>query len=234
MGISASTDPASMKNARGTTNKELSDGPLKFILHSSPLTAVLEQTKENGQTPLFPQSNCTAETEAVNNKKMINPIKGSRLTAVLKEEDSIRYYAKIFAEKMQQSLSNQQKPSHTRVIEEVKDKTMVTPIKESRLTNAIEEKSVVHYYAEMFAEKMQQILSSQPKPATPIRLTAEQIERVILTTKRTKLSSVNIAKISRQANTMTDDTVCSGTRITSSKTASATSQILRKVKIQIV
>ena len=95
-------------NAFGAKDIKLKDGPVKFSLRSSPLTAVLEQRKK-GQClvlPSFIQNCSTGQLEAGEDRK-INPIKGSRLTALVKDEATVHHHAKNFANKMQQTLSHQ-------------------------------------------------------------------------------------------------------------------------------
>ena len=247
----SSMDTSVFSSAVPKNGEDLKDGSVKFILCYSPLTAALEQREKNCQTLVSQrliQSSCTGREEAVEDKKIVNPIKESRLTSVVKDDDTVQYYAKVFAEKMQQNITNQlNTSSHTPSVEQkepLKNKRMPTPIKESRLTTVVEEKVVVQYYATMFAEKMKNTLSNQLKSG--------QHGRVILNAKRTKkavsvktnysLSSVNIAKTSRLAHTMTNDILCSGhklslgSRANGFKTMSvetATSHILRKVIIEI-
>ena len=95
-------------NAFGAKDIKLKDGPVKFSLRSSPLTAVLEQRKK-GQClvlPSFTQNCSTGQLEAGEDRK-INPIKESRLTALVKDEATVHHHANNFADKMQQTLSHQ-------------------------------------------------------------------------------------------------------------------------------
>ena len=93
---------SAMLNSDPESFIELRDGPVKFLLYPSSLTKVLQQRKKEGQSlkvlNLVPNG-------AVEDKKMITPIKQSMLTSTVKNEDTVRYYAKVFADKMQQSLS---------------------------------------------------------------------------------------------------------------------------------
>ena len=210
---SMSTSASSSESAMTKNGVALKDGPVKFILRSSPLTAVLEQKKKNGQTLMFPSFIESCISTGQKETKTRNPIKESRLTAIVKNVDTVQYYAKVFAEKMQQTLSNQLNDNIPSVEQKEADKNKrrFNPIKESRLTAVVQEKGVVQHYAKLFAEKMKETFS---KSVNPIPTAG----RVILSAKRTKksvsvnpkLSSVNIGY---QANTMTDDLLSSGHKL---------------------
>ena len=89
---------------------KLRDGPVKFILYPSSLTKVLQWRKKEGQSLKVLNLVPIGQEEAFAvEKNVITPIKESILTSILKDEDTVHTYARVFAGKMQQAVLDQTK-----------------------------------------------------------------------------------------------------------------------------
>ena len=106
MTFNANVDTSCPHNTEApTSHKVLTDGHVKFTLYASRLTSVLEERKKNGQSLIsLDLSNIGHAKDTAHSKKTTSPLKTGRLTVLVQNKEVVRSSAKLFADRIRQSI----------------------------------------------------------------------------------------------------------------------------------
>ena len=109
MTVSTKVDTSCPRNCKEpTSHKVLTDGSVKFTLFASRLTSILEERKKSGQSLIFLNlSNIGCVKDTADSKKTTSPLKTGRLTALVQNKEAVCLSAKLFADRLRQSIHDQ-------------------------------------------------------------------------------------------------------------------------------